>query len=152
MSQPYTPRELVSRLIDLFAEGRFADVPNFYAQDCELEIRFALPTAQVVRGRDGIRAMVNAVDPSAYPKMAVSDLVIHETKDPEVIIAEWDYTGTAPDGTPFRNGNIIVVRVRDGKVVHSRDYHNHIARAAAVGRLPNLLSSLNPNPSRQTEH
>ena len=60
-------------------------------------------------------------------------MTIHETTDPEVIIAEFWYRGhvTGSDRT-FEAANVQVIRVRDGLIVSSRDYHNHAAIAAAL--------------------
>jgi len=35
-----------------------------------------------------------------------------------------------------------VLGVRNGQIVFSRDYHNHLAIAAALGQLHELLASL----------
>jgi ketosteroid isomerase-like protein len=73
----------------------------------------------------------------------VRDLVVHQTEDPEVIIAEFGYEGRATStGRPLRVANIQVVRVRDGKIVASRDYHDHLAIAHAVGALPRNTAAL----------
>jgi ketosteroid isomerase-like protein len=59
-----------------------------------------------------------------------------------VVIAEFDYHGrVTTTGHTFRVANIQVLRVRDGRIVSSRDYHDHLALAAAVGRLQGLVSS-----------
>jgi hypothetical protein len=58
-------------------------------------------------------------------QLTSSNLVIHETTGPEVIVAEFDYRGRVTTTTrTFRVANIIMRRVRDGKIVGSRDYHN----------------------------
>jgi ketosteroid isomerase-like protein len=50
-----------------------------------------------------------------------------------VIIAEFDYDGLALNtGRSFRASNIQVLRVRDGRIIESRDYHDHAAMAAAL--------------------
>jgi len=52
--------------------------------------------------------------------------VLHETRDPEVVIVEYDYDGlVTTTGRSFQVSNIQVSRVRDGQIVISRDYHNH---------------------------
>jgi ketosteroid isomerase-like protein len=70
-------------------------------------------------------------------------MVVHETLDPEVVVAEWDYDGlvTTTNHT-FAVSNITVTTVRNGKIVASRDYHNHAVLAGAMGRLPSLLETL----------
>ena len=72
----------------------------------------------------------------------VRDVVIHETANPEVIVVEYELAGTVTTtghraSAPF----IGVLRVRDGKTVHWREYQNVLAIAAALGRLPELLDA-----------
>lgn len=69
-------------------------------------------------------------------------MVVHETADPEVVVAEWTYDGEGADGRAFQVANIQVTRVRDGKILASRDYHNHFVLTEAMGRLPRLLAAL----------
>ena len=68
-------------------------------------------------------------------------LHVHRTADPEVVVTEYRYEGSA-DGRPVLITNILVTRVRDGVIVESRDYADHIAAARAFGRLPALAATL----------
>jgi len=47
---------------------------------------------------------------------------VHETADPEVVVAEFDYRGETGAGHPVLRRNVFVWRVRDGRIVHARDY------------------------------
>ena len=48
-------------------------------------------------------------------------VVVHETTDPEVVIAEYDYRGEARGtGRTFVVSNVQIVRVRNGLIVHGR--------------------------------
>ena len=49
---------------------------------------------------------------------------VHETADPEVVVFEFAYEGSA-GGQPFTIPCVFVVRVRDGVIVESRDYTHH---------------------------
>ena len=70
-------------------------------------------------------------------------MVVHETADPEVVIAEWDYEGlVTTTGRSFRVSNIQVSTIRDGKIVASHDYHNHVVLAGVTGQLPSLLNAI----------
>lgn len=66
---------------------------------------------------------------------------VHETADPEVVIYEFSYVGEA-NGRPFTLPCIFVTRVRDGVIVESRDYSDHLARARMAGQLNNLATAL----------
>lgn len=68
-------------------------------------------------------------------------LLVHQTADPEVVVVEFSYVGTAL-GRPFELPCIFVVRVRDGEIVESRDYTDRISLARAFGRLDELAEGL----------
>jgi ketosteroid isomerase-like protein len=60
-------------------------------------------------------------------------VTLHETADPEVVIAEYRIHGhLAPSGKPFSLTYIMVVRVRGGLIVWSRDYGNPLEMARLV--------------------
>jgi uncharacterized protein len=49
----------------------------------------------------------------------------------------------SPDtGEPYALPAIFVMRVRNGEIVSSRDYHDHLASARAAGRLGELFAAL----------
>ena len=57
-----------------------------------------------------------------------------ETTEPGVIIVQWDYEVWSPRPS-FQLSNIQLSAVGGGQIVMSRDDHNHVLLAAAVGRL-----------------
>lgn len=95
-----------------------------------------------LEGMEAIKKYFAAI--STYPmKLKMRDMVVHETSDPEVAVAEWDYDGlVTTTGQTFRVSNITVTRVRNGKIVASRDYHNHAVLAAVMGRLPSVVEAM----------
>lgn len=72
---------------------------------------------------------------------AAADVTVHRTADPEVVIVEFRYRGTV-SGRPFAVPCVFVVRVRDGQIVESRDYVDHVGMARAFGGLPALAAAL----------
>jgi ketosteroid isomerase-like protein len=64
--------------------------------------------------------------PSRPFELSVRNLVVRTTDDPEVVVAQYDYLITTSTKT-VEIANILVVRVRDGLILHSKDYHNHAA-------------------------
>jgi uncharacterized protein len=79
-------------------------------------------------------------------QLRAHNMVVHETADPEVVVAEWVYEGrVTTTRRSFRVSNIQVSTVRDGRIVTSRDYHNHVVLAAVTGRLPSLLDAVIEN-------
>ncbi len=60
-------------------------------------------------------------------------------------MAEFEYRGTTlATGEPYAVPCVFVMRVRDGQVVESRDYIDHLASARARGHLDQLLARLQP--------
>lgn len=134
MSGPASPRDVIERLIGGISIGRWPELHELYAEDAVVEYPFALPSGPArLAGRSAIRRYFAAV--ARLPlELKAHHVVVHETKDPEVVIAEYDYDGlVTTTGRSFQVSNIQVSRVRDGHIVTSRDYHNHpvLADAAA---------------------
>lgn len=112
---------------------------DLFAADAVHEFPFTragLPSR--LEGRERIRGfMAESWETSPLHYTAYRNVVIHETTDPEVIIIEQEATGTsAATGRDFALPNIVVLRVRDGRIVHFRDFVNVVAAAEAAGRRP----------------
>jgi uncharacterized protein len=102
---------------------------------------FAPSAPARLEGREAVQAHFAAAAGGPL-KVRAGNVVVHDTSDPEVIIAEFDYHGqVTTTGRSFQVANIQVLRVHNGKIVSSRDYHDHLAIAAALGRLHELVSS-----------
>jgi uncharacterized protein len=142
MSQTPSPHQVVETLMKRIADREWEGLDELYAEDTVVEHPFALPAPTRIEGRAAIRAHFANV--AAAPlKLRLLNMVVHATTDPEVVIAEWDYeVQVTTSGRSSRVSNIQISRVRDGKVVESRDYHNHAAMAALMGRLPQLVDAL----------
>jgi uncharacterized protein len=67
--------------------------------------------------------------------------IVHTTGDPEVVVVEFAYAVVA-GGRHYTIPCIFVVRVRDGQIIESRDYTDHVAMARAFGRLDSLAGAL----------
>jgi ketosteroid isomerase-like protein len=142
MTEPTSPREIFERLISGISAGRWHELAALYAEDAVVQQPFAAPSAPSLEGREAIHAHFCAAANGPL-ELTARNVVVHETTDPEVIIAEFDYQGriTTVDRT-FTVANIQVLQVRDGMIVATRDYHDHLALAHVTGRLPNLLAAL----------
>ena len=72
-------------------------------------------------------------------ELRVENVRVHETADPEVVVAEFDHRGRSlSTGRSFSAADIQVLRARDGVVVATRDFHDHVAVAMATGAVPAL--------------
>lgn len=143
MTLPTSPREIVRTLIQRFSAGEIEKSLELYADDAVVSQEFALP-GPVKADKAGLAAAVRPwaqKPPRMYADIEVRDLMIHETADPNVVVAEWTYISRI-EGAVVRNGNIIVVECRDGKIVRARDYHNHATRAIADGTVTAFVGQL----------
>jgi ketosteroid isomerase-like protein len=141
MTSSDIPRTVVTRLIAGITGRAWDDLPNLYAKDAVVELPFALPAPLRLTGREQIRAHFAAA--ATLPlEMVARNVVVHETAEPEIVVAEFNYDGrVAATGRPFTLGNIMVVRVRDGRIVASRDYHNHAQLARVLAGLDESASA-----------
>jgi ketosteroid isomerase-like protein len=129
-------------LLQGISDGRWSDLADLYAEDAVVELPFAPSSPTRLAGREAVRAHFAAAAGGPL-KLQASNVTVHDTGDPEVVIAEFHYDGlVTTTGHSFRVANIQVLRVRNGKIVSSRDYHNHLALAAALGQRHEPLSSL----------
>lgn len=73
----------------------------------------------------------------------VDQVHLHDTADPEVVIAEYRLHATVlATGRPFTATYVMVVRVRDGLIAASRDYFNVLENAEARGVTPDLIAGM----------
>jgi len=132
---PQTARETVARFIPAAATlADRGDLADFYAEDAVVEIVFRPPGVPArTEGREVLRARF-AASTAVLAFDRVGSVVIHQTDDPEVVVAEYDLHGhVVATGKEFVFGYVMVVRVRDGLIVHSRDYGNPLAAKEALG-------------------
>lgn len=107
-----------------------------------IDYPFALPARARLQGHEAIQRHFATV--ARLPlELRAHDVVMHETTDPEVVIVGYEYDGlVTTTGRSFEVSGIQVSRVHHGQIVESRDYHNHLLLADAIGRLPELVSAL----------
>jgi len=142
MSHPASPQEVVEAVMQGIADRSWQDLHKLYSEQAVVEYPFALPAPTRIEGHEAIRKHF-ANFATAPLKLQVRNMIVRQTTDPEVVVAEWDYDGlVTTTGRMFRVSNIQVSRVRHGKIVESRDYHNHALMANVMGRLPMLVAAL----------
>ncbi|HEV7974288.1 nuclear transport factor 2 family protein [Amycolatopsis sp.] len=137
---PDSPRGVFERLVYGVSDGKWDELPELYAPETQVSHPF-LPNSATMKTRQELRDHF-ALAGELSIQLQARDLVVYESTDPEVVIGEFDYQGTTETGRPFRVSNIFVLRVRDGLIVESRDYGDHLSLAAASGRLKELISLL----------
>ncbi|MEZ0068923.1 ketosteroid isomerase-like protein [Streptacidiphilus sp. MAP12-20] len=137
-----TPREVFARLLDAISTSRWEEIADLYAEDAVVEIPFSPFPPKRIEGREQLRARFAEVGRSNMIELQAKNVTVRQTEDPEVIVAEFDYVGRYPEtGRTFEAPNIQVLRVRGGRIVHTRDFHDHLTLAAAGGGLANLVAA-----------
>lgn len=138
MSETRSPREVFLALINgVAAKQDPAEIAALYAEQTDVAHPFDPERAPALRTRDELREHFTLGQQirGGFDRKAV-DILVHETTDPEVIIGEFAYEGTNTDtGEHVRVPAIFVMRVRDGLIVESRDYADHLAAVRAGGAL-----------------
>ena len=143
MSRTRSPREVFLALVDGVAEGRADDLPDLYAEQTHVVHPFDPLRAPALRTRDELREHFRPGGDGPRLHRRAAGITVHETTDPEVVVAEFEYRGVVADtGEPFALPGIFVLRVRDGEIVSSRDYFDHVTAARIRGRLDELVAAV----------
>jgi hypothetical protein len=128
-----TPREVFERAhgyVRAF-DIRYVDC---FAERGALVFPFAPPgVPKRLEGREAIRAMVGpryeAMRAAGRKLLVYENLRIHETRDPEVIVAEFEVDVVDAKGAATRRAFIHVLHVRNDEIVEQRDYFDSFAMA-----------------------
>jgi ketosteroid isomerase-like protein len=140
-----SPRETAERFLRAAIGADPGDMADCYAPSVVIEMPFAvapLIPARVETTREELRARLRAGAASRRYKR-LGQVVVHETTDPDVVIVEYELHGEFTEtAEPFSLRFLMVLTVRDGQIVHSRDYSNPVAGAQVLGRLPELIAAL----------
>jgi ketosteroid isomerase-like protein len=143
MAESLSPSEVFLALVNGVAEGRWEELPSLYAEQTDVVHPFDPLRAPALRTRDELREHFRPASEGTRPSRRAANITIHQTTDPEVIVAEFEYQGTDPDtGEPDSVPGIFVLRVRNGEIVSSRDYFDHLAAARSRGQLDALIAAV----------
>jgi uncharacterized protein len=114
------PKTVVVRYIEAARNGMAAVIRDCFAPDATWEYPGDLPLSGTYHGVD---AIINEFLLEARKRLAEVRLELGTVvADGELVAAEWKATGTSKNGTPYRNQNLGLFRVRDGKIVSVREY------------------------------
>lgn len=140
-----SPRQTAEQLLHAAVSAAPGDMADCYAPHVVIEMPFAVDSlypSRIETTREELRARFQAGAASRRYTSA-ANVVLHETADPQVVIAEYELHGEmTATGAPFSVRFAMVLTVRDGQIVHSRDYSDPIAGARLLGRLPDLVAAL----------
>jgi ketosteroid isomerase-like protein len=135
-------RLVAGRLSPAEREAQLDALAELYADPTDVRHPFAPLGDTPLRTRAELRAHFAAAGPAhEVERFDPVNAVVHATDDPEVIVFEFAYAISVA-GRDSEIPCIFVIRVRDGRIVESRDYSHHVGLARALGRLDELASAL----------
>jgi ketosteroid isomerase-like protein len=136
---PLSPREVFECLHRAVQDDYDMDTQAaLFAEDGVLEWPFApAGMARRIEGREAIRRVLGAAgERTRQTGRRITEyrgVVVRETTDPEVIVAEFDLRGEmGATGDAYQLSFIQVLRVRNGQIVSMRDYFNPQAMAETL--------------------
>lgn len=122
-------------------EGATLLPAELLADDIVVETPFSPPGMRRHEGRAAWLAFYEA-RPLPFRFERFHELAVHETGDPEVLVVEYELTGTVTTTGMRGSASFIgVLRVRDGLIRHWREYQNVAAIAEALHLRPEDLGS-----------
>jgi ketosteroid isomerase-like protein len=144
------PREIFERFRRMIVSNDLDAFGKLAADDVIVEEPFAPPgRPRRIVGREQIAAYARprrAALPVRFEDFR--DVVIHDTADPQTIIAEYAMTGTVTTtGRQASASFVTVLTVRDGQIVRWREYQDTLGIALALGQLSDLIASLDRRPT-----
>ncbi|MDV3249845.1 nuclear transport factor 2 family protein [Devosia sp. BK] len=113
---------------------------DMVADDVVMEFPYALPDmVKRVDGKEALRAYLKNVG-DMITIDALDNVAVLRTEDPDVTIVEFEGVGTVKaSGKPYEQRYISVIRTRQGKIVHYKDYWNPVA----------LMTTAEANPAKK---
>ena len=120
-----TPADVLARRSQLILNGDADGFAALFAPDAVIESSFAGPPGTPVRltGREAIREYSRQVLASPLRLEDIEVAELYQTQDPEVVITEMRAKGTVTTtGRSFTTTSVQIIRIRDGQIVHSRDF------------------------------
>lgn len=127
------PAQVFQRGLDYLIAHDMVAYTDLFADDCYVEYAFPPPGwPRELRGSAEVRAQLLEF-PDSLQIQLVRDLVVRETDDPEVIVAEFVLAGrvTATD-EPYESRYIEVITVRDGQIAQLVDYWNPLVALSVM--------------------
>ncbi|WP_224367507.1 nuclear transport factor 2 family protein [Hyalangium versicolor] len=134
-----TPREVL-RLFHGAMKAKSADaLADLYAPNGVHEFSFATPNVPPAYvGREAVReGYRKGWNNHPLTIESIEDVFVHESTDPEVVIGQWRVKGTVvATGRAVTLTGLLELRVREGVIVHTRDFMDVLGVANALGRVP----------------
>jgi ketosteroid isomerase-like protein len=126
-------REVFDRFLAASVENRWDDLADLYAEDVVIEMPFTpAGVPRLTKGRSELRRRFRAAG-ELRRLVKAANVVVHETSDPSVLVAEFDLHQELADEA-FVSTYVMVMTVADGRITYSRDYSDTAAAADRIRR------------------
>ena len=138
-----TAHEQVQLVEAYFDAGEALDVDRivaFFAEDALFELPFApagFPGYH--EGRDAIAAFLQQF-PKYYRRIRLLDRRITPLGDGSGVVAEYRGEWETSKGRPYNNTYIALIRIREGRITHMREFFNPLVWLESVQRPPSPAS------------
>jgi len=145
MSDTNTIPSFGAMLRGALGDAIIADAGDNFLQMCAEDIVFQFPFAPAgavreLRGRDAMAAYLPKAG-GLIDFESMSPALAHKSTDGETFVLEFSCRGKgAQTGERYDQDYISVVRVRNGRIAHYRDYWNPLVLLTAVGGIEHLKS------------
>jgi len=134
-----TPRDVLRRFYAAM-KAKSADMfADLYAPDAIHEFSFYTPHRPPrYVGREEVRAgYASAWTNHPLHIDDIFDVFVYDATDPEVVLGQWRLRGSlVATGAPVEVTGVVVLRVRDGLIVHCHDVMDVLGTSKALGRVP----------------
>ncbi|MFG1607816.1 nuclear transport factor 2 family protein [Actinoplanes sp. NPDC049265] len=127
---PENPVAVFQRATEALLAHDMAAFTALYADDAVMEFPFApSDRPQRLDGRAAVEAYLAGYT-DWLDIRRIHDVTVHETTDPQVIVAEMAASGlVVATGKPYTARYIAVLTIAGGRIRHYRDYWNPLAMA-----------------------
>jgi ketosteroid isomerase-like protein len=124
---------------DLFAlesAGDYAGMVALMADDIEFDLAYAPEGIRTpIHGRDAMAQLIDTIIAGTFETFTAEITDTYQGADPEVIVVEYRSDAVVKhNGKRYNNRYIAVFKIRDGKIVFWREYHNPDEANRALAR------------------
>lgn len=147
---PSTPARDAGALMDAHLEWIVTDIERWFglfAEDAIVEFPYAASIDMPDRllGREAIRRYF-AETPKHFLGLVLSDARRHPMASPDVAIAEVHGSATiATTGRPYEQDYLMLLKAKDGRIIHYREYWDPIRGLEDFGGTEKLQRLVNPS-------
>lgn len=130
-------RDVFATAQECFLRKDLEGFAELFAEDGVHELPFAPPGVPgYLKGRERIKQYLTSIEDAPLEIREFIDLTVHDTADPDVILAEYTARGIVTRGKqPYEMRYVQLLRVENGRIAVWRDYWSPLDGMRALGVL-----------------